>query len=74
MPRNIVISKALAGPSNTLNSETITVLNPQADLAAANTEIKRLQELLETRDIFVLGNNKSQLDTQRLITVFATLL
>ena len=72
MPRNTVASKALAGPSNTLDSETVTVLNPQAELVAANAEIKWLWELLEARDTLVSGD-ESLLDTQRLVTVFATL-
>ena len=50
MPRNTVASKAAAGPLNTSNGETITVLTPWEELIAANAEIKRLQELLEARD------------------------
>jgi hypothetical protein len=42
MPRNIVASKAAVGPLNTSNSEIIAVLTPQAELIAANAEIKRL--------------------------------
>jgi len=42
MPRNTVASKAAAGPSDTSDEETVTVLNPQAELTAANAEIKRL--------------------------------
>jgi hypothetical protein len=42
MPQNTAASKAPAGPSNALDSKTITILNPQADLIAANAEIKRL--------------------------------
>jgi len=47
MPKNIAASKTAAGPSNTSKDETITVLTPQAELAAANTKIKQLQELLK---------------------------
>jgi len=50
MPRNTAAGKAAAGPANTSNSETVTVLTPQEELAAANAEIKRLWELLKTRD------------------------
>ena len=42
MLRNTVAGKAAVGPLTTSNSETITVLTPQAELIAANTEIKRL--------------------------------
>jgi len=61
MPRNIVAGKAAAGPLNTSDEETINVLTPQAELTAANTEIKRLQELLKARDT-PISNNKSLLD------------
>ena len=40
MLRNIVVGKAAVGPLNTSNSEIVTVLTPQAELAAANTKIK----------------------------------
>ena len=40
MPRNTAAGKAAAGPSNTLDSETITVLTPQAELTEANAKIK----------------------------------
>ena len=50
MPRNIAASKAAIGPSTTSNSKIATNLNPQVKLIAANTEIKRLRELLKTRD------------------------
>jgi len=50
MPRNTVVGKAAAGPVNTSNSKTVAILTPQEELAAANTKIKRLQELLKTRD------------------------
>jgi len=49
MPRNTAVGKAAAGPVNASDEETINVLTPQAELAAANAEIKRLQELLKTR-------------------------
>ena len=42
MLRNIIIGKAAAGLANTSNSEIVTVLTPQEELAAANAEIKRL--------------------------------
>jgi hypothetical protein len=47
MPRNTVASKTAAGPLNIFKDETVTVLTPQAELAAANAEIKRLQELFK---------------------------
>ena len=50
MPRNTAAGKAAAGPANTSDEETINVSTPQAELAAANAEIERLRELLETRD------------------------
>ena len=50
MPRNIAAGKAAAGPANASDEETINVLTPQTELAAANAEIKRLRGLLETRD------------------------
>ena len=50
MPRNIVAGKATAGPANALDEEIINVLTPQAELAAANAEIERLREQLETRN------------------------
>ena len=40
MLRITAVSKAAAGPLNTSNNEIITVLTPQVELAAANTEIK----------------------------------
>jgi len=40
MLRNIVASKAAAGPLNTLDNKIVNVLNPQAELVVANTEIK----------------------------------
>jgi len=42
MLRNTVASKAAAGPANTSNGETVTVSNPQEELAAANAKIKQL--------------------------------
>jgi hypothetical protein len=50
MLRNIAAGKAAAGPLNTSDEEIINILTPQAELIAANAEIKRLRELLETRD------------------------
>jgi hypothetical protein len=47
MPRNTAASKTAAGPLNTSEDETITISTPQAELAAANAEIKQLRELLE---------------------------
>ena len=61
-------SKAATGPSNTSDSETVTVSNPQAELAAANAEIKRLRELLKARDT-PISSNELPLDTYRLATV-----
>jgi len=40
MPRNTAAGRAAAGPANTSNGETVIVLNPQEELAAANAEIK----------------------------------
>ena len=68
MPRNTAASKSAAGPSNNSEDKTITVLTPQAELAAANAKIKQLQELLKARNTLI-SNNKSLLDTQRLTTV-----
>jgi hypothetical protein len=65
MPRNIAASKTAAGPLNTSEDETITVLTPQAELAAANAKIKQLRELLEAQDTPIF-NNKSLSDAQRL--------
>jgi len=73
MPWNTTTSKSAAGPSNTLDSETIIVLNPQAELAATNAEIEQLQKLLKAKDTPISGD-KSLLNTQRLVTVFAALL
>ena len=57
MLRNTVASKVVIGPANTLNKETINVLTPQTELTAANTEIKRLWELLKTRDTPASSDN-----------------
>jgi hypothetical protein len=40
MLRNTAASKTAIGPLNTFKDEIITVLTPQAELAAANAEIK----------------------------------
>ena len=69
MPRNTAAGKAAAGPSNTSNSETIAVLTPQEELAAANAEIERLQELLEARDTPVSSNDS----LDRLATILEAL-
>ena len=61
MLRTIVVGKAVIGPLNTLDKEIINVLTPQAELAATNTKIKQLQELLKARDT-PISNNKSFLD------------
>ena len=50
MLRNTAASKAAVGPSNTLDDKIVNVLNPQAELVAANTKIKWLRELLKARD------------------------
>ena len=50
MPRNIAVGKVTAGPANASDEETINVSTPQAELAAANAEIERLREQLETRN------------------------
>jgi len=42
MLRNTAASKAAIGPLNTSDKEIVTVLNPQAELTAANAKIKRL--------------------------------
>ena len=38
--RNTVASKIAAGPLNSSKDKTIIVLSPEAELVAANTEIK----------------------------------
>jgi hypothetical protein len=63
MPRNTA-----AGPLNTSKDKTITVLTPQAELAAANAKIKWLQELLLAQDT-PISNDELLLDTQRLAIV-----
>src|ERR1700722_20391206 len=50
MPQNTAAGKATVGPANASDKETINVLTPQAELAAANAKIKRLREQLETRN------------------------
>jgi len=40
MLRNTAVGKAATRLANTSNSEIVTVLNPQKELAAANTKIK----------------------------------
>ena len=50
MLRNTAVGKAAVGPANASDEEIINVSTPQAELTIANTEIKRLRELLETRD------------------------
>jgi hypothetical protein len=69
MPQNTAAGKAAAGPTNTLDEETINVLTPQAELAAANAEIKRLRELLKTRDTPISQDNP----LNRLTTVLKAL-
>ena len=69
MPRNTVAGKAAVGPLNTLDSEIITVLTPQAELAEANAEIERLWELLEARDTSVFSDDL----LDRLATIFKAL-
>ena len=50
MPQNTAVGKATAGPANASDEEIINVLTPQAELAAANAEIKWLREQLKTRN------------------------
>ena len=57
MPRNIVAGKAAIGPLNTSNSEIITILTPQEELAAANAKIKWLQKLLKARETPISSDN-----------------
>ena len=57
MPQNIVVGKAAIGPINALNKEIINILTPQAELAIANTKIKRLRELLKTRNTPISSDN-----------------
>ena len=57
MLRNIAVGKAAAGPINALDEEIINILTPQAELITANTKIKRLQELLKTRNTPIFSDN-----------------
>ena len=58
MLRNIAVSKAAVGPLNTSDNKIVNVLNPQAELVAANTKIKQLRELLKAKDTptFIFSN------------------
>ena len=69
MPRNTAASKLAAGPLNGSKDKTITVLTPQAELTAANTEIKRLREQLKTRKTPISSDNS----LDRLATVLKAL-
>ena len=69
MPRNTAVGKAVAGPLNTSDSKTIAVSTPQEELAAANTEIERLQDLFKARDTFTSSDNL----LDRLTTIFKAL-
>ena len=57
MLRNIVVGKVAVRPINALDKEIINILIPQAELIAANTKIKRLRELLKTRNTPISSNN-----------------
>ena len=57
MLRNTAVGKVTVGPANALDEEIINVLTPQAELTAANTEIKRLREQLETRNTPISSDN-----------------
>ena len=57
MPQNIAVGKAAIGPANALDKEIINILTPQTELAIANTEIKRLRELLKARDTPISSDN-----------------
>src|SRR5258707_4795516 len=57
MLRNTAASKVAVGPLNTSNGKIVTVSTPYAELAAANTEIERLRELLKTRDTPISSDN-----------------
>ena len=61
MLRNRVASRTAIGPLNSFKDKIITILTSQAELAAANTEIKRLRELFKARDT-PISNNKPLLD------------
>ena len=69
MPRNIVVGKVAIGPINASDKEIINVLTPQAELATANTKIKRLRELLKTRNTPISSDNP----LDRLATVLKAL-
>lgn len=73
MPRNATAGKAAAGPSNTSKDITVTVSKTQAELAAANAEIKRLRKLLEARDTPASASNNESSDARRLTTVLEAL-
>ena len=73
MPRNTVASKAVVGPLNTLDNKTVNILNPQAELAVANTKIKQLRELLKARDTPTSTSSDKLLNTQRLAIVLKAL-
>ena len=57
MLRNIVAGKVAARPANALDKEIINILTPQIELTVANTKIKRLRELLKTRDTLISNVN-----------------
>ena len=57
MPRNTAAGKATIRPLNASDGETIAVLTPGEELAAANAKIKRLRELLEARDTPASSND-----------------
>jgi len=42
MLKNTIAGRAAIGPANIFNGETITVSNPQEELAVANAKIKQL--------------------------------
>jgi hypothetical protein len=69
MPRNTAAGKAAAGPANASDKETINVSTPRTELAAANAEIERLRELLETRSTPASSEDLSE----RLATVLEAL-
>ena len=69
MPRNTAAGKATIGPANALDKETINILTPQAELAAANAEIERLREQLKTRNTPTSSDNS----LDRLATVLEAL-
>ena len=69
MPQNTVAGKATVGPANASDEETINVSTPQAELAVANAEIKRLREQLKTRNTPISSDNLSD----RLATVLEAL-